>query len=61
MWELKAAVIPVINEAIGAITPKLGEWLQQIAGTTSEISVQESGVLGTAKILHRTLNLPGLW
>ncbi|KAK1805761.1 hypothetical protein P4O66_001939 [Electrophorus voltai] len=35
--------------------------LQQIPGTTSEISVQKSAVLGTAKNLHRTLKLPGFW
>uniref|UniRef100_A0A3P9D2Q4 Histone H4 n=1 Tax=Maylandia zebra TaxID=106582 RepID=A0A3P9D2Q4_9CICH len=45
----------------GAVTPKLGEWLQQIPGITSEISVQKSAVLGTAEILRRTLKLPGLW
>jgi len=38
---------------IGAMTPKLGERLQQIPGT--EISVQRSTVTETAKILHRTL------
>ena len=41
--------------------PKLEEWLQDIPGTTSELSVQKSAVLGTAKILRRTLKLPGLW
>ncbi|KAL4006508.1 quercetin 2,3-dioxygenase [Sarotherodon galilaeus] len=34
--------------------------LQQIPGTTSEISVQKSAVLGTAKTLRRTPKLPGL-
>ena len=52
------------NEAlfwvVGAVTPKLDGWVQQIPGTTTEISVQKSGLLGTAKILHRTLRLPGL-
>jgi len=45
MWELKAAVVPVVIGALGAMTPKLGEWLQQVPGTTSEISVQNSAVL----------------
>ena len=31
------------------MTPKLEEWLQQIPGATSELSVQKSAVLGTAK------------
>lgn len=43
-----------------AVTPKLEEWLQQVPGTTSELSVQKSAALGTAKILCRTLKLPGL-
>ncbi|XP_076747360.1 uncharacterized protein LOC101485988 [Maylandia zebra] len=61
MWRVKVTVVPVVIGALGAVTPKLGEWLQQIPGTTSEISVQKSAVLGTAKILRRTLKLPGLW
>ncbi len=40
----------VIIRAPGAVTPKLVEWLEQIPGTTSKISVQKSTVLGTAKI-----------
>uniref|UniRef100_A0A3B3HV01 Gypsy retrotransposon integrase-like protein 1 n=1 Tax=Oryzias latipes TaxID=8090 RepID=A0A3B3HV01_ORYLA len=47
--------------ACGAVTPKLEEWLQQIPGKTSDLSVQKSAVLGTAKILRRTLKLLGLW
>ena len=58
---MKVKVVPVVIGALGAVTPKLEEWLQQIPGTTSELSVQKSAVLGTAKILRRTLKLPGLW
>ncbi len=61
MWKVRATVVPVVIGALGAVTPKLGEWLQQIPGKTSEVSVQKSAVLGTAKILRRTLKLPGLW
>ena len=60
-WKVKAKVVAVVIEALGAVTPKLKEWLHQIPGTTSELSVQKSVVLGTAKILCRTLKLPGLW
>ncbi len=45
MWGVKAAVVPVVIGALGAVTPKLGDWLQQMTGTTSEISVQKSAVL----------------
>ncbi|TWW65014.1 hypothetical protein D4764_22G0006610 [Takifugu flavidus] len=61
MWGMKTTVVPVVIGTLGAVTPNLSRWLQQIAGTTSEISVQKSAVLGTAKILWRTLRLPGLW
>ena len=60
-WKVKAIVVPVVRGALGAVTPKLEEWLQQIPGTTSELSVQRSAGLGTAKILRKTLKLPGLW
>ena len=54
MWKDKASVVPVVVRALRAVTPKLGEWLQQIPGTTSEASVQKSTVLGTAKILRHS-------
>ena len=46
---------------LGAVTPKLGGWLQQITGATSEIFIQKCALLGTAQILGRTLRLPSLW
>uniref|UniRef100_A0A3B3HW39 Reverse transcriptase domain-containing protein n=1 Tax=Oryzias latipes TaxID=8090 RepID=A0A3B3HW39_ORYLA len=60
-WKVKVTVVPVVIGALGAVTPKLEEWLQQIPGKISDISIQKSAVLGTAKILRRTLKLPGLW
>ncbi|TWW72943.1 hypothetical protein D4764_15G0003370 [Takifugu flavidus] len=61
MWVMKATVVPVVIGTLVAVTPKLSRWLQQIPGTTSEISIQKSAVRGTAKILRRSLRLPGLW
>ena len=61
MWSVKAAVVPKVIGAVGAVTPTLDWWIQQIPGTTSEISVQKNTLLGTAKILHRTLRPPDLW
>ena len=55
---MKAKLVPVVIGPLGAVTPKLEEWLEQIPGTTSELSVQKSAVLATVKILHRTLKLP---
>ena len=45
MRSVKAAVVPIGIEALGVVTPKLDWWLQQIPGTTSEISVQKSALL----------------
>ena len=61
MWKVKAKVVPVLIGGLGAVTPKLEERLQQIPRTTSELCVQKSAVPGTAKILRRSLKLPGLW
>ena len=60
MWGVKATVVPIVIRTLGAGTFKLDWWLQQISSTTSEISVQKSALLGTAKILCRILNLLGL-
>ena len=45
MWEVKATVTSVVIRALGSVSPKLGEWLQKIPRTTSEISIQKSAVL----------------
>ncbi|TWW61003.1 hypothetical protein D4764_05G0010930 [Takifugu flavidus] len=57
MCGIKATVVPIVIGTLWAVTPNLSRWLQQIPGTTSEFSVQKSAVLGTAKILRRTLRL----
>ena len=61
MWELMASVVPVVIGTHRAVTPKLGEWLEQILGRASVVSDQMSAVLGTATILHRTPKAPRLW
>ena len=61
MWGVKASVVPMVIGQFGAVTPKLGDWPQKILGVTSKISVQKRAILRTAKILHWTLRLPGLW
>ena len=52
LWSVKVAVVPIVIRALGAVTPKLDGLLQQMPGTTSEISVQKSALLGTAEILQ---------
>ncbi|KAF7666334.1 hypothetical protein LDENG_00110960 [Lucifuga dentata] len=38
IWKVKSTVVPVVIRALGAVTPKLREWLQQIPGATPEVS-----------------------
>ena len=59
MWGVKRSVVPVVIGALKAVTTKVGEWLRQIPGITSAISVHKSTILGTVKILRRTLRLSG--
>ncbi len=49
MWKVRATVVPVVIGALGAVTPKLGEWLQQIPGKTSEVSVQDPSLRMTCR------------
>lgn len=53
MWKVKCKVVPMVIGTLWAVTPKLKEWLQQIPGTKSEVSVKKSAALGTAKILNQ--------
>lgn len=53
MWKIKAIV------ALGSAIPRLEKWLQQIPRTATEISVQKSALLGTAKTAQ-SLTLPVL-
>lgn len=55
VWRVKAIVVPIVIRALRAVTPKLGEWLQQI---------QHQRFLfrrGTTKVLCRTVKLPCIW
>ena len=55
MWVVKATVSSVVIWALSGVTPEMGGWIQQIPGT---IFIQKNAVLavlGTAKILCRTL------
>lgn len=57
-------MVPCGNWSTWGIDPKLAEWIQQIPGPTSGLSVHKSTVLGTdteEKIPRKTLKLTGLW
>lgn len=51
---VKSKDVPVVIEALGAVTPTLEGWLDGSSRLqTSEVSVQLSAVIGIAKILPR--------
>lgn len=62
MWKAKAKVIPVTTETLGTPNPKTRKRfrVQRIPETTLKIFIQKSAILGTAKILRRTLHLADL-
>lgn len=45
LWKVKSEVVPVVIKALGAVTPKQEEWLQQILVNTSEVSVYKSAAI----------------
>lgn len=53
IWKVTVTVVPTGIGKLGAVTPKVEEWLQHIPRTASEISV-----LGSAEIEHRIFKLP---
>ena len=61
MWKVKVKVVPIVIGALGAVAPTLEKWLEEIPGETTEVSIQKNAILGTARMLRRTLKLPGLW
>lgn len=67
MWKMTVTVVSVLIETLRAVDsppsppPQTREGFQQTLGTTFENFIQKSGVLGTPKILSRTLKLQGLW
>lgn len=44
--KVKARSVPVVIGRLRAVTPKLGEWLPQITGMTSDCSVQKRAASG---------------
>ena len=43
LWKVKIMVIPVVVDALGAITDRLPGWLAQIPGTISEVELPRNG------------------
>lgn len=52
MWGVQATAVPNMIRALGSASPS---WPQRVPGRTSEISIQNNAVPGTAEILRRSL------
>lgn len=53
MRKVKEKVFPAVIRTLRVMTPKPGEWLQEIPGNTFEIFVQKGAIVETAKIQCR--------
>ena len=61
IWKVKTNVVPVVVGSLGAVTPTHQQWLDKIPGKHCRNTLQKCTLLGTSKIIRRTLKLPGLW
>jgi len=55
MWNVKTKVIPVIIEAIGAISKSIRKYVSNIPGKHGVKELQKTAILGTAHILRKVL------
>ena len=51
----KTEVIPIVIGALGMISKKLDMWIKKIGVNIKTEALQKSTLLGTARILRRTL------
>ena len=61
LWNVKAKVVPVVIGALGSTTAHLEQHLENIPGTHNVGSLLKSALLGSAHILRKVLDLPGIW
>ena len=57
IWNMKAAVTPVVIGALGAIPKKLKKGLQDLGIETKIVELQKSAVIHTARILRKVLEV----
>lgn len=58
LWQMKVRVVPVVVGALGGVPKDLKKWLKELDLEDADCSaLQKAALLGTAKILRRTLVL----
>ena len=56
IWSMrKVEVIPVVVGALGMITKNLDKWIEKIGIKIKAEHIQETAILGTARILRKVL------
>jgi len=55
MWNLKCAIIPIINGATGIVTRSFRKNLEAVPGKHSIDSLQKTAILGTSHIIWKLL------
>ena len=57
LWNVKVEVIPIINGALSALSPKFEGWLRRLNIKLHPSIRQKTVVLETAGLLRQTLNI----
>ena len=57
MWGMKATTIPVVIGALGLIKKGLEKYTKQIPGNIKISEIQKISLLGTSRILRKTLSI----
>ena len=57
IWNVKVKIIQLVVGSLGAIPEHFGDRLKQIGSTVVTAQVQKTGLLGTARILRKVLEI----
>ena len=57
IWNVKVKIITLVVGFLGAIPKQFGNKLKQIGITVGTAQVQKTGLLGTARILRKVLEI----
>ena len=57
IWQVKVKVVPVVVGALGTIPKALGKHLDEIGTNVRVDLLQKAALLGTARILRKTLEI----
>ena len=57
LWKVKVKVVPVVVGALGTIPKALEKYLESIGSTVKVELLQKAALLGTARILRKTLEI----